>query len=228
MDVAAQNINVNNVGQAVVGSLNNGLIAIINFVPKFIAGLIILLIGIVIASLVKKIVVELFRILKVEILLRKYGFPESKGELSWSAILSEIVRWFVIVLFLIPTADVWGLPQIVTVLNTFLLYLPNVFVAAIIAMIGFVFARLGHDVVLASMKGVSSETAQAVASVTRWAINIFVLLAILNQLGVAVELVRILFTGFVAMFAIAGGIAFGLGGQGIAKDILAEIKKRFK
>lgn len=227
MNTSAQ-VNVGSIGQAVIVALNNGLIAIVNFVPKFIAGLIILLIGIIIASLVKKIVVELFRVLKVESLLRRYGFPESRGELSWSAILSEIVRWFVIVLFLIPTADVWGLPQIVTVLNTFLLYLPNVFVAAIIAMIGFVFARLAHDVVLASMKGVSSETAQAVASVARWAINIFVLLAVLNQLGVAVELVRILFTGFVAMIAIAGGIAFGLGGQESARGILQSLKKRLK
>lgn len=224
----SQQVNVGGISQAVIVSLNNGLIAIINFVPKFIAGLIILLIGVIIASLVKRIVVELFRVLRVETLLRRYGFPESKGELSWSAILSEIVRWFVIVLFLIPTADVWGLPQIVTVLNTFLLYLPNVFVAAIIAMIGFVFARLAHDVVLASMKGVSSDTAHSVASVTRWAINIFILLAVLNQLGVAVELVRILFTGFVAMFAIAGGIAFGLGGQETARGILQSLKKRLK
>ena len=221
-------ITIGTISQAVIVSLNNGLIAIIDFVPKFIAGLIILLIGIIIASLVKRIVVELFRVLKVENILRKYGFPESKSELSWSSILSEIVRWFVIVLFLIPTAGVWGLPQIVTVLNTFLLYLPNVFVAAIIAMIGLVFARLARDVVLASMKGVSKDTSHAIASAVYWAIVIFVFLAVLNQLGVAVELVRILFTGFVAMFAIVGGIAFGLGGQDSAKTILQSLKKRLK
>ncbi len=222
------NVSVNSISQSVVMSLNNGIIAIVNFVPKFIAGLIILLIGIVIASLVKRIVLEAFRVLRIEALLKRYGLPESRGELAWPNILAEIVRWFVIVLFLIPTADVWGLPQIVTVLNTFLLYLPNVFVAAIIAMIGIVFARLAHDVVLASLKGVSKETAQAIASVTRWAITVFVLLAVLNQLGVAAELVRILFTGFVAMVAIAGGIAFGLGGQDSARSFLQEIRKKLK
>ena len=221
-------VSVNSISQSVVMSLNNGILAVVNFVPKFIAGLIILLIGIVIASLVKRLVLEAFRILRVEVLLKRYGLPESRGELSWSNMLAEIVRWFVIVLFLIPTADVWGLPQIVTVLNTFLLYLPNVFVAAIIAMIGIVFARLAHDVVLASVKGVSKETAQTIASVTRWAITIFVSLAVLNQLGVAAELVRILFTGFVAMVAIAGGIAFGLGGKETASSILQEIRRKLK
>lgn len=223
-----QNVNVTSVGTTVLNSLNNGLIAIVNFVPKFIAGLIILLIGVIIASIVKRIVVELFRILRVDILLRRYGVPESRQELSWANILSEIARWFVIVLFLIPVADVWGLPQIVTVLNEFLLYLPNVFVAAVITLVGIVFARLAHDVVLASLKGVSRDTARTLASVVRWAILVFVFLAVLTQLGVAVDLIRILFTGFVAMIAIAGGIAFGLGGQGVARGILEDVRKKLK
>ncbi|MCL5970684.1 MAG: hypothetical protein M1450_04260, partial [Patescibacteria group bacterium] len=192
------------------------------------AGAIILLIGIIVSSLLKQVVIQVFRALNVEGFLKKYGVPEAKSEFNWTNILAEIVRWFIFVLFLIPTADVWGLPQIVTVLNTFLLYLPNVFVAAIIGLVGFVFARLTHDVVLASTQGLSAETSKTVASVARWAIIIFVFLAILNQLGVAADLVRILFTGFVAMVAIAGGIAFGLGGQNSAKDALENFRKKLK
>lgn len=162
----------------------------------------------------------------MESFLKKYGVPEAKEGFSWTNILAELVRWFVIIIFLIPTADVWGLPQIVTVLNTFLFYLPNVFVAAIIGVVGFVFARLAHDIVLASAQGVSPETSRAMASVIRWAVVVFVLLAVLNQLGVATDLIRILFTGFVAMVAVAGGIAFGLGGQNVARDILEDLRKR--
>jgi hypothetical protein len=216
------------VGQSLMLSVNGGLLAIANFIPKFIAGLIILLLGILIASVLKRIVVEIFKALKVEILLKKYGVPEGKDEFSWTNIITEIVRWFVIIVFLIPTADVWGLPQVVTVLNEFLLYLPNVIVAAIITVVGFVFARLAHDVVHASTKGLTPETSRAIASVVRWAINIFVLLAVLNQLGVASDLIRILFTGFVAMLAIAGGIAFGLGGQSAAKDTVDDLRRRLR
>jgi small-conductance mechanosensitive channel len=82
--------------------------------------------------------------------------------------------------------------------------------------------------VYASMQGVSPETARTIALATRWAVNVFVILAVLNQLGVAADLVRILFTGFVAMVAIAGGIAFGLGGQGAAKDLVDGIAKKLK
>lgn len=216
------------IGQTLFSSLNNGLLAVANFIPKFVAGAIILLIGIIIASLLKQVVVQIFKALNIEGFLKKYGVPEARQEYTWTNILAEIVRWFVFILFLIPTADVWGLPQIVTILNTFLLYLPNVFVAAIIALVGFVFARLSHDVILASAHGLSADTAKAIASVARWAIIVFVFLAILNQLGVAADLVRILFTGFVAMVAIAGGIAFGLGGQGAARDTLENLRKRLK
>lgn len=215
------------IGLTLTASFNSAFYAVVNFIPRFLAGAIIFLIGVIIASILKQVVLSLFKTLKLEEILKKYGVPEVKDQFSWSNILSEIVRWFVIIVFLIPTADVWGLQRIITVLNDFLNYLPNVFVAAVIAMIGLVFARLSHDVVLASAKGVDEQTANAIASVTRWAVNVFVFLAVLNQLGVATDLVRILFTGLVAMIAIAGGIAFGLGGQGAAKDIVEGIKKKF-
>lgn len=215
-----------NIGITLTASFNSAFFAVVNFLPKFLAGVIILLIGVIIASILKQILLGVFKALKIEAFLKKYGVPEAKDEFTWTNMLAEIVRWFVIIVFLIPTADVWGLPRIITVLNEFLNYLPNVFVAAVIAMVGFVFARLSHDVVNASIKGVDEQTASAIASVTKWSINVFVVLAVLSQLGVATDLIRILFTGLVAMLAIAGGIAFGLGGQGTAKDVVEGVRKK--
>ncbi len=211
-----------------LASINNGISGVVAFIPRFIAGLVILLIGIIIASLLKQVILSFFRTLRVEAALRRYGVPEMKEEYSWSVLFSEIVRWFVIILFLIPTADIWGLPRIGTLLNELILYLPNVFVAAVIALVGFVLAKLAHNLILASVKGVSADSANAIASVAQWAINVFVILVVLNQLGVASDLIRILFTGIVAMFAIAGGIAFGLGGQDTARDVLSILRKGLK
>jgi len=214
------------IGTTLTASFNSAFYAVVTFIPKFVTGAIILLIGIIVASIVKQVLLGLFKALKVENYLKKYGVPQMKDEFAWTNILAEIVRWFIIIVFLIPTADVWGLPRIITVLNEFLNYLPNVFVAAVIAMIGFVFARLSHDVILASARGIDDQTANAIASVTRWAINVFVILAVLSQLGVATDLIRILFTGLVAMLAIAGGIAFGLGGQKTAQDVVEGVRKK--
>lgn len=216
------------VGTILLTSINNALLLIANFVPKFALGLIIILIGIIVASILKQIVLGILRVLKVENILKRYGVPEARGDLTWSNILSEVVRWFVILVFLVPTADIWGLPRVGVLLNEFLLYLPNVIVAAIIALVGFVLSTLAHDLVLASSKGLSAQASNTIASVARWAIIVFVILVVLNQLGVAKDLIRILFIGFVAMVAIAGGVAFGLGGQGAARDIVEEIRKKLK
>jgi len=216
------------IGQTLLASLNVGVAVVVSFVPKILFGSIVLLIGIIVASILKQAVLGIFRAFRIENLLKKYGVPEAREELSWSNIFSEIIRWFVVIIFLLPTADIWGLPRVVTILNEFLLYLPNVFVAAIIAVVGFVLGSLAHDLILASVKGMSLNTAKGIASVTRWAVNVFVILAILNQLGVATDLIKILFTGFVAMLAIAGGIAFGLGGQGSAKEMVEELRRKLK
>ncbi len=217
-----------NVGDSLIGSIRESFYAAAAFLPSFIAGLIILLLGIIVGSIVKRLVLRLFDTLRLESYLHRYGIPEGKKEYSWANIFSEIARWFIIIMFLIPTADVWNLPQITVVLNTFLLYLPNVFVAAIIGIVGFALANLASDIIMGSTRGISPEVATLMSSVTRWAIIIFVVLAVLTQLGVASDLIRILFTGFVAMVALAGGIAFGLGGQDTARTVLETLRKKLK
>ena len=213
--------------ESMILSLNQGLFSVLTFLPNLLAGIIILLIGIILGSIIQKLLISVLTSLKIEVYLKRYGISEGK-ELTWTIILAEIARWFVIILFLIPTADVWGLPQITTILNTFLLYLPNVFVAAIIGLVGLVFARIAADLVLAATKGLSADASKTISSSTRVALTVFVLLAVLNQLGVAQDLIRILFTGFVAMIALAGGIAFGLGGKEAAKELLDSLKKKAK
>lgn len=219
---------IEDIRNSLITSLNSILEAVIMYVPRFIAGLIILVIGIIIASIVRQLILSAAKSLHVDNYLKKYGIPDLRENYTWTNILAEIARWFVIIIFLIPTADVWGLPRIGTLLNEVLLYLPNVFIAVVIALVGFVLAKLAHDVILVSLKSITKESAQMLATATQWIINIFVILAVLNQLGVASDLIRILFTGIVAMIALGGGIAFGLGGQENAKDVLDGIRKRIK
>lgn len=215
------------VNQTLANTLNAALFNVINYIPLFISGVIILLLGIIIATFLKQILVEVLKFLKIESLLRRYGVPESKEGVNWTSILGELLRWFVIILFLIPAADVWGLGKFSGVLNNLLLYLPNVFVAVLLLLVGFVVSKLVYDLILASVRGVSREAAKTVALVGKWSVLIFVFLVVLNQLGIATDLIRILFGGVVAMVALAGGLAFGLGGRDVAKELLERVRKKF-
>ncbi len=216
--------NVNNVlGETV----NNTLGAIGAFLPRFLSGLIVLILGIIIASFLKQIVLQLFKFIKLEAMLQKYGVPETKEGVNWSNILAELIRWFVIILFLVPTAEVWGLGQFVEVLNGLLAFIPNVIIAVLLLLVGFVIARLVYDVLRASLHGLSPDSARNVARAGKWAVLVFVFLVVLNQLGIASDLIRILFAGIVAMIALAGGLAFGLGGKDFAAEILEKVKKNW-
>jgi len=217
-----------NVLYTLLDSLNQGLSTTIAFLPNILVGIIILLIGVVISSFVKQLVVKILQTVHIDNYLEKYNIPSKEKGFSLVDILAEIVRWFVIILFLIPTADIWQLPQFALLLNTFLLYLPNVFVAAIIAVVGLVFAKLAADVVAASTKKLSPDISKIATSTVRISLTIFIILAVLNQLGVAQDLIRILFTGFVAMVALAGGLAFGLGGKDFAKALLDKLQKKLR
>lgn len=215
-----------NVGFVLSDTFGSTLSNIYAFIPRFISGLIVLLIGIIIATFLKQILLELFKFAKMNALLKKYGLPHGREGVDWAHIISEMVRWFVIILFLIPTADVWGLGKFVEVLNNLILFLPNVFVSVLILMIGFVVSKLVYDVILASVHGLSKDSTKTVALMGRYAVIIFVFLVVLNQLGIASDLIRILFGGVVAMVALAGGLAFGLGGKKTAEEILEKLKKK--
>ena len=213
------------IGQNLGRSFNLGLLYLADFLPRLVAGLVVFLIGLIVASLAKWVVLAILRAIQIEKLLGQYAKTGRKG-LTWSNIIGEIVRWFVIILFLVPTVEIWGIPAVTGILSRILLYIPNVLVAAIVIFLGLVIANLIHDVVQTAVRGISDQTANTAAGVAKWSIIVFVVLIALNQLGIAADLIRILFTGIVAMIAIGGGIAFGLGGKDAAQEIIKDVKEK--
>ncbi|OGD86349.1 hypothetical protein A2164_01270 [Candidatus Curtissbacteria bacterium RBG_13_35_7] len=199
------------------------------YIPSLIGGIVILLIGLVVAGLVSRVIISVLKVAKLEQFLAKYGVIKIEGrEVEWTEVLGQLARWTIIIIFLVPALDAWKLNSVNVVLNRVILYIPNVLVAVILAMVGLVFAKLGYKVAYGAARSLGKDLANTVALVAQWSITVFVGFLVLHQLGVAQEMLRILFSGLVAMIAIAGGLAFGLGGQGTAKQILEDISKKFR
>ena len=223
------------IGTTIVGVVITALNSLAGYLPQFIGGLIVLLVGMIIAALLKELVYRLFRILKIESWFgeltgwfKSVRVDEKIRVSVWSNILAELVRWTVIILFLIPAVEAWGLPKVTEVLNQVLLYLPNVFVAVVVGFVGLAIGNLTHDVVKNVSAGIGSTSSNLLADVARYSLIFFTSLVVLNQLGVATDLIRILFTGIVAMLALAGGISFGLGGQETARKALKDFFGRLE
>src|SRR3989338_3123954 len=199
-----------------------------NFLPNFFTGLAILLIGLLLSSLLKQALLSILMFIKLDSVLEKTKLMRKTEFKIWQDVISEILRWTIVILFLIPTLEVWNLSRATVVINQLLFYLPNVLVAVIIGFVGLIASNLGNDLIRHSVKSIGATSANTLAALTKWLIIFFTILVVLNQLGVAQDLVRILFTGIVVMIALAGGLAFGLGGKEIAREILEELRKKFK
>lgn len=216
------------VGQVLAGVVVNSFARFYAYLPQFVGGLLILFFGIIAAAVVKKAVLGFFRVLDLQKWLRKIKIADKKTIDIWTELIAELFRWSTVILFLVPAVEAWGIPRVTNVLNQLLFYIPNVFVAVVVGFVGFIVAGLTFDVVYHGSEGLGSNQAKALATFARYAILFFTGLIVLNQLGVASQLIRILFTGIVAMLAIAGGLAFGLGGQDLARDILKGLREKLE
>jgi len=199
-----------------------------NFLPNFFLGLLILILGLIISGVVKKIFSTILTFLRLENLLQKAKLLSRNDTKLWIEVLAELLKWTIVVLFLIPTLEVWGLSKATAVINQFLFYIPNVIIAVVISFVGIVASNLVADLVRHSISTMGADSANALAVFSKSVIIFFTVLVVLSQLGVAQDLIRILFTGIIAMLTIAGGLAFGLGGQTMAKEILEDLKKKLK
>jgi len=199
------------------------------FVPKFVIALIIFIIGWVIAVALGKIVEQIVKALKVDLALKSLGVEEPLDragmKLDAGAFLGGLVRWFVILVFVLAAIDVFGLTQVTEFLRgVVLVYIPQVIVAALILVAAALLADVANRVVQGSAKAAHLPSAGLLGGMAKWAIWVFAILTALYQLGIAGPFVQTLFTAFVAMLALAGGLAFGLGGKDTAAKFLERLR----
>ncbi len=216
-------------GDAINSSLDNIWAGFVDFLPKFVGAVLIFVIGWIVAIFIGKIVHKIVKYLWVDHLLQKAKVKdaiEKTGiKVDVAASLGLIVKWFLIFVFLTAATDVMGWTEVTLFLRKFVNYLPNVIIAVIIFTLGLMFANWIQSVVKRSISAYKLFSPDLVAAVAKWAIIIFSLLAALIQLKIASGLLQTLFTGIVAMLALAGGLAFGLGGKECAQNMLNKVKK---
>jgi small-conductance mechanosensitive channel len=202
------------------------------FFPRLIGAIIIFLIGWFIALGIGKLVAEILKRLQFNRIFEKGTWKAAmeKAEIKadGAGFVGAIVKWVLIIVFLLAAMKILGLVEFAGFLTNVLSYLPNVIVAALIFVVAVIIADLLEKVVRATVESIKVGYGGVAGAIIKWSIWIFAILAILIQLKIATQLILTLFTGFVALVAIAGGLAFGLGGKDIAADILDSIRKRFK
>lgn len=202
------------------------------FTPKLIFALVLVFLGWIFGSAVGRVVAQLITSAKLDEALTKAGLDRFLARagyrLNSGAFLGWLAKAFFIIVFLIPAFDVLGLTQINSFLSDVLNYIPQVVVAAAIIFFASIAADILGNIVTGTSKSVGGHVANLLGTLTRWAIWVFALIIAISQLGIAREFLQLLFTGFVAMVALAGGLAFGLGGKDAAADFIKKVREEVK
>ena len=201
----------------------------IGFLPTLLAALIVFIIGWLISIFLGKLVNRVIKTIKLDLLLSKLGFQKALSrariKLDSGLFLGGLVKWFFIIVFLMAAVDILGLTQITLFLKSLLYYLPSVVIAAVILLAAVVISKFMQRLVKASADAADLASSGAIAGIVKWAILIFGFVIALNQLGIAIVLIQQIIVGIIAMIAIAGGLAFGLGGKDLAGRILERIRQ---
>ncbi len=219
-----------NLGLVFQGSLLDLWYGFINFVPGLLLAIILFIVGWVVGSVLGKAVAQLISALKVDNLFESAGAEEVMTRMGMKLNLGKffglVVKWFIIIVFLMASLQIVGLTQV----NDFLkeavvLYLSKVIIAAIVLIIATIIADAMQKLVVASSKAAHITSAHMLGSITRYAIWGFAIIIAISELGIAAAFMQILFTGLIAALALALGLAFGLGGRDAAARAIDGISK---
>ncbi|MCK5466814.1 hypothetical protein KAI56_04970 [Candidatus Parcubacteria bacterium] len=200
------------------------------FSEGIIVAMIVLVVGFIFAvglsKAAKKVVQELrvdktFDALGVKSFFKKGGIKFSVADLTgW------IVKWFVILFALMMAVDSLGLPRVSSFLTKILDYLPNLIGALAILTVGLIIAQAVYEAINGTAKASGIRIYSIAAVIAKWSLIIITFLVILEQIGIQTTILQVFAGSLGLMLALAGGLAFGLGGQYQAKELLEEIKNK--
>lgn len=213
----------------IIGALQAVWFDFATFLPTIIAAIVVFIIGWFIAVSLGRIIHELIKASRLDHVLSKLGVqgPLQRAglRLDVGLFMGGIVKWFIILAFLLATTDILGLNQVSGLLSKVLSYIPDVLVAAIILLAAVLIANFTQKIVTSSVNAAGLASGTLLGAIARWTVIIFAIFAALDQLKIAQGPASILSTGIVAMLALAGGLAFGLGGKDHASAFIARLKE---
>ncbi|HVY72451.1 MAG TPA: hypothetical protein VG984_00135 [Candidatus Paceibacterota bacterium] len=217
-------------GYVLQQSFYNLLWNVVNFLPNLLFAIIIFVIGWFLAGWIGWLVNEAVKALRVDHALKSAGVDDVVNRAGYTLnsgmFLGMLVKWFVILVFLMASLQVLGLVAVTYFLQAVVVgFLPNVIIAVLIVLVTAVIADVARNVVVGSARAAGVHGAGIAGTIAKWAIWIFGLLAALEQLQIAQGILQTLFTGVVVALALAFGLSFGLGGQEAAARFIEKTRE---
>jgi mechanosensitive ion channel-like protein len=199
-----------------VAGFRDAVMQILLVLPRLLALVTFLSIGLLMAWLVKALTVRVLTAFRFDRLCERCGLDTALAQAGIkqpvSVVLSRVLFWTVFLLFAFMGVDAVNLPATANLISQIVGFLPNVLAAALVLLVGVLSANFFAEAALIAAVNAQLQEARIVASLVRWGILLFTFAMVLTQLGIAKEIVisafSITFGGVV--FALALGVGLGI------------------
>ena len=220
--------------QVVVDALTKIVYDIVNFIPRLVNGLIILVVGYVVALVARWVVRAALRRVGFDPLVERLGLTGALKGLGVKAPLSNILAQAVFLLlllsFLITSTRVMGLEPVAQVFERLLAFLPTLLAALVVFLIGGVVAQFLGNTVTALAAGAGVNGPARLGKIVQYLVSLFVVILALGVLGMDTALLVTVVTIMIGAFGLALSLALGLGARGVVRHVLAGyyVRQRFR
>lgn len=198
--------------------------------PKIIGALLILLLGWIIAKLLKKAIVKLLLLVRLNTLSEKVGIEKflKQGGLKKTAVdlIGSLFYWIIMLTVILAVFNSLQLNSAQDLFNSIILFIPNIIVALVILLFGLYAAKFIATVLSSSLKNMNDKTAEIIEKIAYFSIVIFTVFLVLGQLKIAQDIITNAFILVFGAICLAFGLAFGLGGKESAAEVLKNIKTK--
>jgi hypothetical protein len=196
---------------------------IADFLPRFAVMLTIILVGLLIAFLLKKILRSILHLTRLDRIseqagashvLRKAAMP------SMSEFLSRSLFWITLLGFILLGVSVLQISELQEQISRLFQLLPQVFVAILILFVGILAANFLSRAALLTAVNAGYRSPRLWSGLVRFVIWILTISMALEQVGLARQTVVAAFSIVFGAVMLAAAIAFGLGGRDLARQTL--------
>ena len=195
----------------------------LNILPTILGAILIFAIGLILAYWIKRLMLELFRLLKLDKVSESLGIDsfltKAEVKLKLSSLLASVAEWLVVLVFFLAAVEILGLTMVSTVLVKVISYVPNILAAALIFGAGHFVAGLVEGMVRGAFASVDHEASKPVGKAARWLIILIAFFAAIDQLQIAQGLINTFFQGLTYTIVLVVGLSVGLG----AKDLVSKV-----
>jgi hypothetical protein len=193
------------------------------FLPRLLLAIVILVVGWVIAKAVRFAVVKALRAINFGVVTEKAGIDhflkEGGAHIDTVRVLDSLSYWLVILAALMVASNSLDLAYVTDLVGRIVLFVPKVMFAVVILVFGAYFARFVGSALTTYLHDTHVGEANLIGRLALYAIMVFVIMIALDQMGLG-DIIRQAFLIIVAAIGLGLALAFGLGGQKRAADLI--------